>query len=75
LDPFGTDVADDLAPFGIGVHAREKSEPGDAGDDEKNAQGMAADEIHKRIFQATADGAAFLGAAFQQVCGGDDDNE
>jgi hypothetical protein len=74
LDPFGADVADDLAPFGVGVHAGVEDEPRGAGNDEKNAEGVAVNEIEDGPLKMFADGAAFLRTALKKIFGGDDDD-
>src|SRR5271155_2459546 len=44
LRPFGNDVANNLPPFPLGIHFREKNHPADSCDQEKNTERMIAQE-------------------------------
>jgi hypothetical protein len=76
LGPFGDDVADDLAPFGVGIHFDEGDDPGYARDDQENAEAVIAEEGAGGRADVVWWAAAFGGLLFVEVfCGEDGDDD
>lgn len=48
LSPLGNDVADHLSPLAVWVHGFECRHPGDAGDDQKQREGVLAQKFQRR---------------------------
>lgn len=75
LDPFGDDIADDLAPFALGIHFPKQHGPADAGEDEEDQEGVSPDEFQKTVFGHDFHGAAFGGVELDEVFGAEDDDD
>src|SRR5262245_32794727 len=49
LRPFGHDVAYGCSPLAVRIHAREKNEPAESGDTQKNGQGVFVQKFQEPI--------------------------
>jgi hypothetical protein len=75
LHPLGNNVADDLSPFALRIHAPKQDRPAGTGQDDEDQQRVSPQEVYDGVVQMAEDAPAFDGLRFQQKFRAENNND